>query len=502
MPTAYIFNSHLAVSHLFDFMLADFGVPSGSELKGGQLMRLNQWLIERYRAGETPVLIVDEAQGLPFDLLEEIRMLLNLETPHEKLLQIVLAGQPELEERLERPDLRQLKQRIALRCKTAALTLEETRDYIGARLHIAGANGKPIFASEAVDGVHFYSRGIPRVVNLLCEHALINAYVDHVQPVPAHIVEEVAREFQFDDIKPLAGRFDSGGSVHAEPTPMQSAWASALVQPTTSTEPRLCQKQQDASTSRVSAPFVVPDAAPGPIIRHAEPVLHCEKVFVPTTGKKSLHASGVSAPALAVSGPRLMEEHQPSGSPIFDSGAAFRLLGEMAMEKAPVASSAPIHVVEAKARPGHSVASSSSQVSTPSKPARAPTKVDAAKSGPLRSGSIELIAFRVFLVRWLGRWRDRFLSAVTSPTWSRLTAILFRHLKRPLHSVRALYRRWSAWWRACLAMVGLSEWPRRKAAVVRWLRQPFKPIQWRLPHWRLPHWRLFEARRRLSFRKM
>ena len=141
--------------------------------------------MDRYRAGETPVLIVDEAQGLPSHVLEEIRMLLNLETPREKLLQIVLAGQPELEDRINRPELRQIKQRIALRCKTAALTLPETHDYIHARLQIAGAGEGPVFAPEAMDSVHYYSRGIPRVTNLLCEHALINAYVEHIRPVPA-----------------------------------------------------------------------------------------------------------------------------------------------------------------------------------------------------------------------------------------------------------------------------------------------------------------------------
>ena len=105
-------------------------MPFDSGLRRGALMRLNLWSPDRYRAGETPVVIVDEAQGLPSHVLEEIRMLLNLETPREKLLQIVLAGQPELEERLKRPELRQIKQRIALRCKTAALTLEETHNYI------------------------------------------------------------------------------------------------------------------------------------------------------------------------------------------------------------------------------------------------------------------------------------------------------------------------------------------------------------------------------------
>jgi general secretion pathway protein A len=220
-PTAFISNSHLEISHLFDFILTNFGVGFDATLKGNALMRLNQWLSERHRAGETPVLIVDEAQGLPTHILEEIRLLLNLETPSEKLLQIVLAGQPELAERLERPELRQVKQRIALRCKTAALSLGEAHDYIQARLQIAGANGKSVFASQAIDAVHFYSRGIPRVMNLLCEHALINAYVDHVQPVPVHIVAEVAREFHFDDINSVAPFIDSGGST---PAKAESIW--------------------------------------------------------------------------------------------------------------------------------------------------------------------------------------------------------------------------------------------------------------------------------------
>src|SRR5579863_7362728 len=117
-PTAFIFNSPLETNHLFDFIMADFGIRFDSRLKDNALIRLNQWLVERYRAGDTPVLVVGEAQGLPNRLLEEIRMLLNLETPGGKLLQIVLAGQSELEARLQLPELRQIKQRIALRCKT------------------------------------------------------------------------------------------------------------------------------------------------------------------------------------------------------------------------------------------------------------------------------------------------------------------------------------------------------------------------------------------------
>jgi general secretion pathway protein A len=223
VATAYIFNSQLEVNHLFDFIMADFEIPYDSREKSQVLLRLNQWLLERYRAGETAVLIVDEAQNLSPEVLEEIRLLTNLETATEKLLQIVLTGQPELEEKLKLPQLRQLRQRITLRCRTAALSLDETFGYIAERLRIGGASGEPIFSKEAIQTVHMYSRGIPRVVNLLCEHSMINAYVDSLRPVPAHLVEEVAREFQLDEVAPVL----SPGSLSGA---QQSANTQALLE--------------------------------------------------------------------------------------------------------------------------------------------------------------------------------------------------------------------------------------------------------------------------------
>jgi general secretion pathway protein A len=201
--TAFLFNSRMNTSHLFDFILAEFEIVCESRTKSQQLMKLNQWLLERYRAGETAVLIVDEAQNLSYPVLEEIRMLTNLETSTEKLLQIVLSGQPELEEKLKLPQLRQLKQRITLRCKTAPLTKEQTHAYIAERLRIAGTTGEQIFSPESMDTVHMYSLGIPRVVNLLCEHALINTYVEQERVVTPKIIEDIAREFQLDEIEPI-----------------------------------------------------------------------------------------------------------------------------------------------------------------------------------------------------------------------------------------------------------------------------------------------------------
>src|SRR6202140_2977251 len=181
--TAFLFNSRMNTSQLIDFILAEFDIPCESKSKSQQLLKLNHWLLDRYRDGETVVLIIDEAQNLTYPVMEEIRLLTNLETSTDKLLQIVLSGQQELDEKLKLPQLRQLRQRISVRCTTSPLTNEQTHEYIAERLRIAGANGTPIFSPKAIDVIHKYAHGIPRVINLLCEHALTGAYVEEQRPI-------------------------------------------------------------------------------------------------------------------------------------------------------------------------------------------------------------------------------------------------------------------------------------------------------------------------------
>ena len=216
VSTAFVFNPRLSVSQFLDFMMADFGIPydglSPRTAKSQILLRLNHWLLERYRAGETAVLIIDEAQNLTPQVLEEIRLLTNLETSTEKLLQIILCGQPELEQKLNQAELRQLRQRITLRCRTYPLTLEETQGYVAERLRIAGADDAAFFSPEALERVHFYSRGIPRIINLLCEHALISGYVDQNRVIPRETIEDVAREFQLHEVDPIAQPMRADGN--------------------------------------------------------------------------------------------------------------------------------------------------------------------------------------------------------------------------------------------------------------------------------------------------
>jgi general secretion pathway protein A len=214
VATAFIFNSRMNVPQFLDYMMADFGIPCDSKSKSQILQRLYNWLLDRYRAGETAVLIVDEAQNLTDEVLEEIRMLTNLETFTEKLLQIVLVGQPELETKLKMPQLRQLRQRLTLRAKTHPLTLEETKAYVQQRLRIAGSDGRQIFDGDSLNSIHKYSNGIPRVVNLLCEHCLVSAFVDQKPTINESIVDAVARDFDLSD------NVASGAmTVPAPPTP-------------------------------------------------------------------------------------------------------------------------------------------------------------------------------------------------------------------------------------------------------------------------------------------
>lgn len=195
--TSFVFNPQLDVLDFLEFVLSDFGIPFENRTKSGMLIQLNRWLIERFRHQETCVIVVDEAQGLSLELLEEIRLLTNLETSSEKLVQIVLSGQPEFEEKLRLPALRQLRQRIALWSRTQAITLSQTAAYIAQRLLIAGTE-RQIFCEDAIEAIHRASRGIPRIINLICEHALIIGFADELEQIDESVIQTVAKDLDLD----------------------------------------------------------------------------------------------------------------------------------------------------------------------------------------------------------------------------------------------------------------------------------------------------------------
>jgi type II secretory pathway predicted ATPase ExeA len=202
----HLSNPTLSREEFYEFIAGGFGLPPSASLSKVRLLaQLNTSVTQHLAAGGLAALIVDEAQSLPHELLEEIRLLSNLETPGGKLLPVILAGQPELAERLNDTSLRQFKQRIALRCQLRALDLREAAAYIAKRIRVAGGDSVTIFTREAVVEVWRHSRGIPRIISVICDNALVNGFAVDRRPVGADIVLEVCRDFDLigEDVAPV-----------------------------------------------------------------------------------------------------------------------------------------------------------------------------------------------------------------------------------------------------------------------------------------------------------
>jgi len=195
----YIRNPRLSPGELFEHLVIGFGLPRTAPMSKPVLLKhLESALAERLKAGRTAALILEEAQGLSDDLLEELRLLANIESDEDKLLSVVLAGQPELGERLNQHHLRQLKQRIALRCELRAFDLQETATYIFGRLRLAGGDAAQYFTREAVIAIHQVSRGVPRLISVICDNALLNGFALQQSSIDAEIVEAVCRDLDLN----------------------------------------------------------------------------------------------------------------------------------------------------------------------------------------------------------------------------------------------------------------------------------------------------------------
>jgi general secretion pathway protein A len=235
----YLSNPVLTRTEFFEFLAARFGFHTESgQSKARFLLDLERTVTARHEAGGLTALVIDEAQSLPHELLEEIRLLANIETETDKLLPVVLAGQPELAERLEHEDLRQLKQRVALRCDLQALDIRETAAYIAGRIAIAGGDSARIFTREAVLAIFERSRGIPRTISVICDNVLISGFAAGIKPVGSNVVVEVCRDFRLPPVKSglLGGSFDgtrSEGAIAKAPqgSPVEVARTVRLVRP-------------------------------------------------------------------------------------------------------------------------------------------------------------------------------------------------------------------------------------------------------------------------------
>jgi general secretion pathway protein A len=194
--SAFIFNSTLPDMQLFQTILEDFGVSVGRKTKASMLRQFNNFLLEELSRNNNVVLIIDEAQNLKASVLEELRILSNMETEKEKLFQMILVGQPELREKLNSPNLKQLRQRIGVRFHITPLSSGEISEYIYHRLKVAGSDGKISFSEDALDIIYKYSGGIPRLINTVCDKALLSAYVAETKYIDSAIIEKCVREIE------------------------------------------------------------------------------------------------------------------------------------------------------------------------------------------------------------------------------------------------------------------------------------------------------------------
>jgi general secretion pathway protein A len=201
---AFLFNSQLTPEQFFEMVGYDFALPCTRFSKTEVLFSLNNMLLDRAKAGKTSVLIVDEAHNLSWKVLEEIRLLGNLENRSGKLMQIILSGQPELDVKLDAPRYRQLKQRIALRYSLKPLSPDETAQYVASRLAHAGLANQKIFSPDILQEIHRRSRGIPRVINLICDNVLLVAFAMNSRTVTIPMIDEVSADLRLDAPAPVS----------------------------------------------------------------------------------------------------------------------------------------------------------------------------------------------------------------------------------------------------------------------------------------------------------
>ena len=195
---AFLFNSRINSEQFFEMIAYDLDLPCARTSKTEVLFALNQLLVEQAQDGRTVVLIVDEAHNLDWDVLEEIRLLGNLENRNGKLLQIILAGQPELDRKLDAPNLRQLKQRIVLRCNLQPFTLRDAVEYMESRLEIAGLPKQEIFSEELLAEIHLRSQGIPRLINAICDNLLLTAFAAESKTCNTEMLDEVCKDMRLE----------------------------------------------------------------------------------------------------------------------------------------------------------------------------------------------------------------------------------------------------------------------------------------------------------------
>ena len=265
-------NPTMERTEFLEFLSLEFGLsPRAAESKTVLLREFEALLRDRHAHGKLTALVIDEAHSLPTELLEEIRLLANIETPDTKLLPLILLGQPELADRLNDPNLRQLKQRVALRCSLVPLDVREAAAYVAKRIQLAGGDSLQLFTREAVEAIHYGSGGIPRLINVICDNALVNAMAAGVKPVSQDIVREVCADFDLPVLPQAAGRIRATPAVPSVQGGIATAPAPAAVRPEAGASAATSASTDSAASAGGPAPAIHSPVAlpPGGILAQA-----------------------------------------------------------------------------------------------------------------------------------------------------------------------------------------------------------------------------------------
>jgi general secretion pathway protein A len=478
ISTAFVFNPTLSKEEFLEMTLAEFAIPCSTTSKPARLEALHQMLLERHSHGGTSLLLIDEAHLLTDELLEEIRLLSNADTYKEKLLQIVLCGQPELLTLLSRPELRGLRQRIAGTCSLRPLVFQEFEAYVAERLHAAGFRGPTSpFPTPVLEEVFRRTEGVPRLINLFCDACLAIGCKGQKLLIDLAVVEEAASELGRNDVyvaQRPASHFAMADPVFAPDAAntMRSIIVNRSARPLAGEEANLQELSCVASVDKLPV-FVAVECPPlNAEINTPITVRECEAISTPLEGSKASVFLKDLNPAPPATEQKHKERPLYADSIAVSSGPADPIITERKPNPVTVLTAPPVS--RAGSRPENEPPSTAHSNRIRSSKKHALT-LEAMNQLPVNSRGTSILAL---LLSWKWGsilWVNRFLLSISLAKWRRVSFAVLRKIGQSVLSVGVLLRRW--WFdfkRDWSAMIDAMALPKMKRSFLRWLHQPIR----------------------------
>ena len=478
ISTAFVFNPTLSREEFLEMTLAEFAIPCTATSKPARLAALHQMLLERHTHGGTSLLLIDEAHLLTDELLEEIRLLSNADTYKEKLLQIVLCGQPELLTLLSRPESRGLRQRIASSCSLRPLVFQEFEAYVAERLHTAGFRGPTSpFPTPVLEEIFRRTEGVPRLINLFCDACLTIGCKGQKLLIDLAVVEEAASELGRNEL--YVAQRPAADSAKADPVfapdtagAMRSIIVNSSARPFATEEVNLQELSRAASPAKLPV-FVAVECPPlNAGINTSIAVRECEAIST------SMESSNVSVFLKDLNpAPPVAEQKHKESALYLDmitgsSGPADPIITERESNPVTVLTAPPLSRAGSRTQNEPPSTAHSNRIRSTKKPA---LTLEAMNQLPVSSRRTSILAL---LLSWKWGsilWVNRFLLSISLAKWRRVSFSVLRRIGQSAFSIRLLPRRW--WFdfkRDWSAMIDAMALPKMKRSFLRWLHQPIR----------------------------